>query len=322
MNNYFTDDSLTLEQKLSKRKWLLNSLLQVARKELFIGKAQTEGKQRIYLRSQIEEFLRSSDAFREIEFYGVSDPNGNGNFKLKLFRSDLEQIDFRCWGYSHEITDEFQNMRNTYLSSNILNMLQLLEEIIKDQGNKKVRIFPMVDSKKANLGYQYAYTSSSLEQVRLNNIEWLPKNPSYFDIDLNGDINSDGYKRSKYNLVHILHLLITHNTMFVIKKEGGTQSDGEMICAFDFNGFLKREEIFSEGRNHVLHINKYSSNFYEKGVFDRYVSKWNNAWKYHMAFTTGAKNSDFWYYMEIIKNKVGEFGEYMNDILNIDVQTN
>ncbi len=285
---------------------------------MFIGKTKTEAG-RAYLRTQIEEFLRSPDVFREIEFYGVPDPDGNGNFKLKLFRNELEQVGFRCWGHVHEITDNFQNMRNAYLSSNILNMLKLLEEIIRGKGNKKVRVFPMVDSKKIDFGYQYAYTSSSSEQIRLNKIEWLPKNPSYFDIDLSGDINSDGYKRSKYKLIHILHLLITHNTLFVMKKEGGTQSDGEMICAFDFNGFLRSNEIFSEGRNHVLHIDKYSSDFYEREVFARYVRKWDNAWKYHIAFTTGAEFSDFWYYMEIIRNGLGDFGQYMSAVLNKDV---
>ena len=319
VKNYFTDNTLAPEEKVERRKWLANRLLRVARLELFQPDIKTDAG-RYYLRSQIELFLTSPDSLREIEFYNVPDPNGNGNFKLKLFREDVEGIDFNSWGQPNEIySQEFKNLRKTLLSANILNSIKIVERIIKTHGNSKVRIFPLVNSKKADMGYQYVYTTSGKEQLRLNNIAWLPKNPSYFDIDLSGEIGSDSYKKSQYKLIHIMHLLLAQNTMFVIKEEGSvvdtSNDNGEFICAFDFTGFVSKEDIFSAGRNHVIRTDSYLTNFYDRKILDGFMSEWNNNWQV-FGFTSQSKSSDFWEYMQIIKGRVGDMGAYLSDLLS------
>ncbi len=320
VNNYFEDTELTGGEKIEKRKWLSNKLLHLARTELFIGKIQTESG-RVYLRSQIEKFLSGPNSFGELEFFGVPALSGEEDFKLKILRSDLEGINFNLWGETRTIIEDFPNLRNTLLSTNIIGGVSLMEDIIKDIGNSKVRIFPMVDSKKNTFGYQYVHTTSSLEQLRLNKISWLPKNPSYFDIDLSGDPNSDTYIRSKYKLIHIFHLLIAQNTLFVVKSEGSQYDDGEMIFAFDFTGFINKDQIYSAGRNHVLNIDRQSSDFYNKKVFDDYKFRWDLFWRV-FGFTSGSKDSDFWIYEQIIVNSVGAFGAYLHDVLSKDTVAN
>ncbi len=48
------------------------------------------------------------------------------------------------------------------------------------------------------------------------------------------------------------------------------------------------------------------------------MTDWNRDWQV-IGFTSGAKDSDFWSYMEIINNRVGRMGAYLFDLLDQDI---
>ncbi len=167
--------------------------------------------------------------------------------------------------------------------------------------------FPLYDTGIKDLGYQY-YKNMYL----LKRFKWLPKDPSYFDIDLTD--SGGNLINSRYKLIHIAHMLLGTDTAFVIKQEGGTQDDGNMICAFNYNGFLEKEEIFSGySMYQQMTINDYSTDFYDE--YDEWITKWDNSFEYLMGFTSRVKGSDFSNYLEEIFSGTSNFATEIRDIL-------
>lgn len=62
----------------------------------------------------------------------------------------------------------------------------------------------------------------------------LPKQPSYFDIDLRDD-----YEISIRELNYIVNLMFVDDLIFIVKQEGGSWYDEKMLCAFSIQGFVR-----------------------------------------------------------------------------------
>ncbi len=118
---------------------------------------------------------------------------------------------------------------------------------------------------------------------------------------------------SRYKLIHVAHILLATGTAFVIKQEGGTQNDDNMICAFNFNGFLKKEEFFSgSSPSQQMIIANYSTNFYDN--YDKWNTKWDDSFLYKIGFTSGSI-SEFTNYVNEIFEGTSNYATYLKEIL-------
>ncbi|KKK48778.1 hypothetical protein LCGC14_3141700 [marine sediment metagenome] len=108
-------------------------------------------------------------------------------------------------------------------------------------------------------------------------------------------------------------MLLATGTAFVIKQEGGTQNDDNMICAFNFNGFLKKEEFFSgSSPSQQMIIDDYSTNFYDN--YDKWNTKWDDSFLYKIGFTSGSI-SEFTNYVNEIFEGTSNYATYLKEIL-------
>ncbi|TFF93051.1 MAG: hypothetical protein EU543_04495 [Promethearchaeota archaeon] len=163
--------------------------------------------------------------------------------------------------------------------------IQELRNIIKASGGK-VYAFPFRDS---NVGYQYPY-----------NKEWHDPKEDYFEINL-ADQNVNTI------LQHLSIILISKNNGFIFTKPDNSLFDGpkkvfggnnylkikEIICAFNREGFLDKNEIYSEIDNefYQILIEGISPLSYK---FDS--EEWKDNWGFDLAFTGHRGGQDFdWY---------------------------
>ena len=99
-------------------------------------------------------------------------------------------------------------------------------------------------------------------------------------------------KENIYKLQHIVNLLYTGKFAFVVKKPTGAWNDGKMIFAFNRDGFLEPNELYSQN----MKISGYSTVF--RGDNDR----WLWLWIYPKAWSTSsyARNNDIRSYINYL----------------------
>ncbi|KKN29935.1 hypothetical protein LCGC14_0839120 [marine sediment metagenome] len=301
IESYKKVTGLTPAEKIKKIEYTTNKILKYIRAQLASPRVRA-GMGAKYIRTIIEEFIKSGDATTSIVIKGVTDPTTGANFELQINQHLFDESDIKTWGdidIGKANFVSYKKDRQTIISESISSIVALLTKVVKSETqNGKVRIFPLYDTKSE--GYQY---SDGWVAQR-----WHPREPNYFDIDLSSDLTN-----SRYKLIHIAHILLATGVAFVIKQEGGAQNDGNMIAAFNFNGFLERQEIYSG-----MPITSYSSDFYNSLNYDEWVSDWKNKIKMGIGITSGVSDSEFGNYLDSIRDGTHEdrnFAIFMQGIL-------
>ena len=303
-----------------KNIWLAEKMINQARTELFVLGAS---KSSSFLRSEIEtQLLDSSTSLIKLEFKGISStPSITLEFSKKL----LKDSDFMTWGYIAESTAKWDGMldyKNKLIDGNVHNMVKLLTSLIAEHSSGKVIILPAVSTNDGLLGYRHYWG------LKAKNIVWLPEN-SYFEIDL-----SDA-PRALAQLTYISYSMQAYDAAFVVKEwvdigenygDVGNylEQNKEMICAFDYRGFLRKDEIYvgdpeyvgSISTNTPIIIEDYTTNFYDDQImFGSYVNQWDNSFITHAGMSITTSHSDFVKYMDKIRTGTSEFALIMYEIL-------
>jgi hypothetical protein len=286
----------------AKNIWLANQLIEHARLGLIYEKTSslTSG----YLRDQLDTFMDSAKAESRqntliLEFNYLM-PKSNNQFKLEITQNELVENGIVSWGKRALLdTAEYASFKAQLLHQNSHNIRKYLTTLISVLGDgEKVRIFPLLDRGDANTGYEFLTDSTKLD--------WkiLPNGEMYFDIDLNNE-------KSLYMLQHIINLLYTGKFAFVVKKPTGTWNDGEMIFAFNRDGFLEPSELYSQN----MEISDYST------IFRGDNEKWRRLWIYPKAWSAdlAGQNNDIRSYRNYIVDPTQDnkhinafMREYMN----------
>ncbi|KKN17113.1 hypothetical protein LCGC14_0969140 [marine sediment metagenome] len=301
-----------------KNIWLVAAkLIDQARKELFTLQTKTSN-----LRRQIEtQLLDTSTSLISLVFKGTSNiPLITLKFQKELFVDS----NFMTWGYLDETTIKWDGMtdyKNKLIDTNVQNMVKLLTNLIAEHGSGKVIILPAINSEDERLGYRHYYG------YQAKHTTWLPFN-SYFEIDLSDSATA------LPQLMHISYSMQAHDAAFIVKEwvdikqnygsvKKYLQQNKEMICAFDYRGFLKKDEIYvgdptydaSQTWAPVI-IEGYSTDFYDNRIeFNSYVNQWDSSFINNVGMTTGGRNSDFVRYMNKIRTGTSKFAMVMKEIL-------
>ena len=276
------------------------------------------------LRRQIEtQLLDSSTTLISLQFKGTSDiPLITLKFQKKLFAD----ADFMTWGYIDQSTKKWAgtiDYKNILIDTNVQNMVKLLTNLISEHGSGKVIILPAINTDNEKLGYRHYYGSEAKHTT------WVPIN-SYFEIDLSDSA------AALSQLMHISYSVQAYDAAFVVKEwvdiketygnvKNYLQQNKKMICAFDYRGFLKKDEIYVgdptffgttvKPRAPIL-IEDYSTDFYDNRIiFDSYVNRWDNSFVTHAGMTVGGSDSDFVGYMHRIMTGTSDFALIMYNIL-------
>ncbi|KKN29522.1 hypothetical protein LCGC14_0843170, partial [marine sediment metagenome] len=304
-----------------KNIWLAEKLINQARKELFtLANFKSSN-----LRKQIElQLLDSSTNLIKLEFKGISSmPSITLDFAKKLFRNS----DFMTWGYIDQHNNKWNGMidyKNKLIDTNVQNMVKLLTRLIAEHGSGKVIILPMKNTNDERLGYRHYYSHQT------QTTKWLPLINSYFEVDLSNSASALS------QLIHIGYSLQAHDTAYIVKEwvdieqtygdiEEYLQQNKEMICAFDYRGFLKKDEIYVGDPTFFgdpilprapIIIEDYSTAFYDdQTMFTSYLNQWKNSFINNAGMTVVGPQSDFVRYINKIMTGTSEFAMIMYDIL-------
>jgi len=181
----------------------------------------------------------------------------------------------------------YSDFRARLLHQNSHNIRKYLTSLINIFGtSEKVRIYPVLDTGDPDIGYRLL---TSDDELRI-----LPENENYIDVDLNKE--NDIYK-----LQHIINLLYTGRFAFIVKRPS-SNFDNEMIFAFNRDGFLEPNEIFSS----VFEIKQYSTKFRGDN------NHWRSLWVCPQGWTTNPREWDndinsYIRYLEETIDNVNEF---------------
>lgn len=293
--NYYRDSK--------KNIWLANQLIESARLGLVHeGKSSSVSG---YLRDQLESFMENNeDNSRQnsliLEFnYLIS--GSKKNFELEITQTELVENGIISWGKRAAFDSvEYAVFRAQLLHQNSHNIRKYLTHFINtiatnNKIDNKIRIFPLLDSGDSNIGYEFIRSSKKYDR------SILPDGETYIDIDLSSE-------EGIYKLQHVINLLYTGELAFVVKDATGTWDDGQMIFAFNRDGFLKPNEIYSSN----MVINRYSYEF----VGDN--NKWRRLWIYPKAWSANrmSQNNDFDSYINYIINSKLE-KKYINSFIRL-----
>jgi len=271
------------------------------------------------LRYQIEaQLLDSSISHISLKFRGISTQK---SITLKFPKSDFVDSDFMSWGFIDTRGSKWVGMtdyKKGFIDENVRNTIEILTKLISEHGSGKVIILPAVSTDVVSSGYRVYYGG---EATKAN---WIPKN-SRFEIDLSDTQNALA------QLIHIGYSMQAYDAAFIVKEWAEIDIDylhvkdylienTEMICAFDYRGFLKKDEIYvgsaevpSKAR---FEITDYSTNFYDdqtiipgtsQTMFESYVNRWKDSIVTHAGMTIIGDKSDFVDYMNKIKTGTSEF---------------
>ncbi|MFX0075993.1 MAG: hypothetical protein ACFE96_11160 [Candidatus Hermodarchaeota archaeon] len=275
------------EEATGRASILINEIIKALRRQLFIGELSHST-----IRKDIEVFLQSGELFTVLSFPGIIDPTTNEEFHLRIFRNDFDGVDFKIWGWQRLWGSDFIDL---LIQSNIRDTVPFLEDLILKYGNKKVKIYPLFLDKGS-------YSSPT------DSIDYLPPS-GCFEIDLTTE---ETRRQSLFILTHISFIMLAHETIFLVKDYQGSLNDGDLIFAFNNNGFIKKEQIlFSSAMN--IAINNYISEFYDEIV--GYNKMWKELWRFSISIGT-AHNSQFGKYLKsIVSGESDHFSqEYMDCI--------
>ncbi|NHJ21817.1 MAG: hypothetical protein EAX91_12800 [Candidatus Lokiarchaeota archaeon] len=285
----------------TKNKWLANQLIEHARLGLISERAgsKTAG----YLRLQIESFMDNDKAESKqnsfiLEFNYLM-PKSRQPFKLEIKQSELVDYGIVAWGKRALLeSDEYSTYRAKLLLQNSHNIRKYLTGLIDVLGDgKKIRIFPLFDGGDINTGGELFRNAEDYS------FQLLPDGETYLDIDLNND-------NDLFKLQHVINLLYTGKFTFVVKKLTGTWNDGEMIFAFNREGFLEPNEIYSQS----MIISKYST------IFRGDSETWQKLWIYPKAWSsdTRAQNSDinsYFHYIDNPKRDITQINRFIKEYM-------
>jgi hypothetical protein len=256
---------ITLENPFgdkAKNKMFEDKLTDKAWRDLFYTRIARVGFDTI--RKKLEDFSRSTlGEYTRIYFDGLTDPSTGNNFFITISKQELIDLGFIEWGYidiGHELPLDTQyDLKVDYNSKYQENLVEIMEDIINKwcavEGEELgiARIFPLeyIDD---YLGYQFIIprisSSGTVYAHALKHLKYIPKSPPYFEINLNTP-------EGRLELARITAILISTDFAFVVKDSAGEWDDGRMICAFNFNGFLDKDEIYSvSGVNDFFIANK------------------------------------------------------------------
>ena len=277
------------DPKLNKR--FLDNLVLRAWREIFytrpkLGELTT-------IRTKIEQFIQEKTEVLKLTFEGIIDPSTEEDFFVRLTRDELIKVGAIIWG-TVEFSDGSSRISAQQISeykflnfdNNLEDLVSILEEIINRWGIEegedtgKVKIFPLEFFE--GLGYQflvpYRNADGNVYTHAMRARPWLWRSrdvPSYFEIDLSTNTGRE-------DLRHILAILLANDYAFVIKDRNGEYNDGQMICAFNHNGFMDKNQIYSiEGDNDkVYRVSNYHMEINNQPEdFD--VNAYNNDWRSH-----------------------------------------
>lgn len=246
------------------------------------------------------------------------------SLEFTLFRDS----DFMTWStidaFNTKKWKGISDYKNKLIDTNVQNMVKLLTTLIAEHGGGKVIILPMINTNDERLGYRHYYGNMAEQNL------WLPNGKSYFEIDL-----SDS-ERALSQLIHISYSVQAYDAAFVVKEwvdieqdygnvKKYLQQNKKMVCAFDYRGFLKKDEIYvgdptffgdpTQRPRAPIIIEDYSTNFYDDQImFGSYVNRWKNSFVNHVGMTVGGR-SDFNKYINKIKTGTSEFALIMYQIL-------
>ncbi len=334
-NQYFNtlnSEVLTRDERNAKNIWLSRRHKNFVRSDFFLMESKINT-----IRLQVEAFRKSYDYLIDLEFTiqrrvaGTFPHLGLANdFRLSVNQHQLDGINFIPLG-SKKGGKVRAGLYNRFENDNVKNFAQLAKDIISKFGtvNKKVLIQPVSSTNDPTLGYQHY-----LQKVALSDKKYLPSEKTVFEVDL------DRPQEAQYILEHIAHIMGTKDTVFVFrewvdidtvyrdipdspygnpKMEAYFRDHKKMICAVDFDGFLRLEDIYSglSRRQQVL-LDGYSTNSAGKEFFDSEVfsqlTKWDDVWIHKMGFTIFAFND---FYFNEIKNGYSRLAEFLrNEILD------
>ena len=212
----------------------------------------------------------------------------------------LIELEAKAWGEPNYLQKpEYYEYKAQILVQNNDKVKKQLKSFINLLGDGKARFFILYDTGNPDLGYQYL-----VPQEHSNFIKFLPKENGYIDIDLSQSDN-------EYKLIYLINLINTGKIAVVMKKIDGTFNDGHMICAFNREGFLEPDEIYSKGSitgnsydndNFIAYkivINDYSTVF--RGDDDQWNSLWN--FPYIWSSTKNILDNDLYSYLYYVENK-------------------
>ena len=226
----------------------------------------------IYYDSELEKYVKPNykEALIDIELTQIIDPRTEEPFSFSVHKSDILKQDIKFWGRPDVLKSLSKESVSQSIGKNIKNVVDFMGKIIKDEdgGNGKVRIYPVINimSKGVEYGYQYIIPGikqdGTIKSKALDYLPYIPKSPEYFEIDLSDPESSD-YIKSIYVLEHIAFIMLTEmqaKFAFVMKESSGSYDDHEMICAFNREGFLDKNEIYSiDGGNDLRSANNYKN---------------------------------------------------------------
>jgi len=293
-----------------KNYWFATRLIQRARHELYSPNYDLKDN---LLRRQLEKQLIKKPEIMQLSFHKIKIPGTTIDFILTIKQSDVLNIDFRSWGLNKKLHDcgLYTKLKPAYVNQYIQDTTDYLKTFIKALTGGKARIFILTDTGDANLGYQYLVPQQNRDgaiyKEALKSREWLPKGPSYFDIDL-----TSKNPRDRIILEHLVNIMLGTTDLIVIKEEGGAIDDGEMICAFNQYKFFRPNEIHSgpssgkvydayKYNNYQMKITAQSIKFYKRG----------SAWFNYMGWSFGG-GSEFHNYLNSIFN---DLSNYLNQFL-------
>lgn len=184
-----------------------------------------------------------------------------------------------------------------------------LELTIKTLTGGKARIFILTDTGDPNLGYQYLVPQTNKEGdiyvEALKSREWLPKGPSYFDIDFTTEGSQD-----HLILDHLVKVMLGTIDLIIIKEEGGAWDDGKMVCAFNQYKFFKPSEIYS-GPSDGKVYDTYKYNNFQGRITEQSTKIDERGWFNFMGWSFGG-GSEFHNYLNTIFN---DPDNYLNNFL-------
>ncbi len=262
----------------------------------------------------------------------------NQDFRLKITQRDLDSVDFRLWGTT-KLSEFSKSQFEKFKNLNVKNFVSFAKKVINRFGTDgKILIQPATSSQDPVLGYQHLISAR-----RLRNKQYLPFEKTVFEIDLSKP------EEAQYILEHIAYLIGTLDTAFIFREWTDIDNDynsivdrkdkliqyfndhKNMICAVDFEGFLKIEDIYSgrysmgAPRNEQIFINDYSTDSEGITFYNALNSfkSWAEIWIAKMSLGIQAPEAFMTYYWNYIKNGISESGdgrpETMRRILGLGI---
>ena len=263
------------------------------------------------IRMQLEAAIQNGDASLLLDLM-LAKPSGSENYKTLVDINKYMENGIEIWGQRMVIRDNIDSVKSRETFDNTIGLLKTLKAMISVlSDNGKVRLFPLYNTGEISLGYQFLVPSGDNKYI----VDIPSK--GYFDVDVGTD-------EGIFTLIHAINMMYSGKFAFVMKKPDGTLADGEMICAFNREGFMQPDEIFSLGST--------AGTTYEYRNFDHFIAYRMIITKLSTIFV--GKNEEWLSYWSFsgcwgstysnLKNDYDAYHNYLRDINmdSLDLQNN